>query len=162
MVIETNRLRVVPLDEAALKSLIDDVNTFENEYNVRYDAEPIVGAFRDILVSQLRKMESDSDNWFYYTFWMIEFGGVIVGSIDYKNVPVDGVVEIGYGLGTKYENNGYMTETVKAFCKFAKLLGIEKIVAETELRNVKSQNVLKNAGFAVEKKDKSIWWSKKI
>lgn len=41
MVIETGRLRIVPLDADMLETLSRDVKEFEREYDAKYDGESI-------------------------------------------------------------------------------------------------------------------------
>ena len=155
MVIETERLRIAPLDADALNMLIDDSEKFQEEYNVRYDAQPVEGEYKSDAISD------DEDNYYWDTLWLIAKEGTAIGGIYFKGCPSDGVVEIGYGQNKKYEGKGYMSEAVKAFLRFAFLSGAERVIAETEKNNVKSQNVLKRCGFAPYMQGKTIWWEKK-
>ena len=86
----------------------------------------------------------------------------IIGSIDYKYVPKDGLTEVGYGLNPAYEGHGYMTEALKAFLEFGKKLGIRRVQADTLPDNVKSQNVLKRCGFRFLREDGNLWWEKEL
>jgi RimJ/RimL family protein N-acetyltransferase len=77
--------------------------------------------------------------------------------MDFKNIPnEEHEIEIGYGLGKKYEYSAYI-QAVKGFCAFAfQNPKIEKIIAETE--TAASQNVLKRNGFAKYKEGETSWW----
>lgn len=161
MVIETGRLRIVPLDADALNMLIDDSEKFQEEYNVRYDAHPVEGGYKNMLLRQSEAVSDDEDNYYWNTLWLIAKEGTAIGGIYFKGCPSDGVVEIGYGQNKKYEGKGYMSEAVKAFLRFAFLSGAERVIAETEKNNVKSQNVLKRCGFAPYMQGNTIWWEKK-
>ncbi|MBQ9544356.1 MAG: GNAT family N-acetyltransferase [Clostridia bacterium] len=86
----------------------------------------------------------------------------MIGSIDFKYVPKNGVTEVGYGMNPKYIGNGYMTEALTAFCEFGKTLGIKKILADTLPDNIRSQNVLKRCGFTFLKEDGNLWWEKDL
>ena len=86
----------------------------------------------------------------------------IIGSIDYKYVPKDGVTEVGYGLNPVYEGHGYMSEALSAFLAFGKSLGIKRVLADTLKDNVRSQNVLKRCGFSFLREDKNLWWEKEL
>ncbi|WP_154696612.1 GNAT family N-acetyltransferase, partial [Clostridium botulinum] len=85
---------------------------------------------------------------------------VVVGSADFKNIPNEkGEVEIGYGLGKEFEHNGYMTEAVKAMCKWAlKQKGVRNVIAETDLAGFASQRILECCGFKKYKQEETIWW----
>jgi len=147
MVIETNRLRIVPLDADMLETLSRDVKEFEREYDAKYDGEPINGELKSILEYCAKAVRADEDNKVFLTMWLIELKGVVIGSIDFKGVPKDGATEIGYGLNKKYEGKGYMTESVKGMLKIAALLGVNRVFAETDQGNVKSEKVLERCGF---------------
>ena len=86
----------------------------------------------------------------------------IIGSIDYKYVPVNGVTEVGYGLNPSFEGHGYMTEALRAFLCFGKKLGIKTVRADTLPDNVRSQNVLKRCGFRFLRADGNLWWERTL
>ncbi|MDR2193472.1 MAG: GNAT family N-acetyltransferase [Treponema sp.] len=85
---------------------------------------------------------------------------MVVGSMDFKNIPNEiGEIEIGYGIGKKYEHNGYMTEAVKTFCEWALTnKEIETVIAETEKEHAASQRVLERCGFKKYKEEETAWW----
>ena len=87
-----------------------------------------------------------------------------IGSIDYKRMPDEGgVSEIGYGMSPQYEGHGYMTEALLAMISLGKENGLKKIVADTLVDNVKSQNVLLRCGFSrAGKEDNKYWFAKKL
>jgi RimJ/RimL family protein N-acetyltransferase len=130
--------------------------------NCKYDAEPIEGEFKNIINGQIKIIENDPENYIYYSFWFIirKNDRIVVGSMDFKNIHnEEKEVEIGYGLGKKYEHNGYMTEAVKGFCKFAfENEKIDTIIAETEVENISSHNLLERNGFKKYKEGETIWW----
>jgi RimJ/RimL family protein N-acetyltransferase len=160
--IETDRLIIKLLTLSQLNLWINNISTLENEMNCKYDAEPIEGEFKNIISGQIKIIENDPENYIFYSFWLIirKSDRVVVGSMDFKNIPnEENEVEIGYGLGIKYEHNGYMTEAIKGFCEFAlKNEKIDTIIAETETENIPSQNVLKRNGFKKYKEEETLWW----
>jgi RimJ/RimL family protein N-acetyltransferase len=160
--LQTKRLEIIPLAAKQLRLWVEDVQALERELDCIYRAEPIEGIFREIVRGQIHKTESDSANYLYHSFWLIvrKIDCVVVGSCDFKDVPnADCEVEIGYGLGKEFEGNGYMTEAMRAFCKWALTQeGIKNVIAETEVDNPKSENVLKRLGFAPYKQGNTNWW----
>ena len=87
----------------------------------------------------------------------------VIGSIDYKYVPKNGVTEVGYGMNPNYEGHGYMTEALSAFLRYGKTLGIRTVRADTKKDNVKSQNVLKRCGFRQLSIDSELlWWETEL
>lgn len=164
MKITTERLELVPLTGEELKLLRFDVNKLEKDLNMKYMGDKIEGFFADIVEAQIDKTVNAKENYIWHTFFLMirKSDRVCVGSCDYKSEPVDGVVEIGYGHSPQFEGNGYMTETVRALCDLAFKNGVTKVIAETLTDNAKSQNVLKNNGFTIEKKTENLWWKLSI
>lgn len=82
-------------------------------------------------------------------YWQIALpNGTPVGEIHMKNEPLNGEVEIGYGIEHDYRNRGYMREAVAAFCENLFTRGdIVIIKANTMPENFASQNVLTACGF---------------
>jgi len=160
--IETERLSIKLLTLSQLKLWINNISILETELDCKCDAEPIESWFLNILNGQINIIEKDPENYMYHSFWFIirKNDKKVVGSMDFKNIPNEfGEVEIGYGMGTEYEHNGYMTEAIKAFCEMA--LNNEKIktvIAETEIENIPSQKVLERCNFIKYKEEKTIWW----
>jgi RimJ/RimL family protein N-acetyltransferase len=162
MMIETDRLYLIPLTAQQLRLWVENIPALERELNCIYCAEPITGIFLDIVKSQLEITMNDEDNYLYHSFWFLvrKTDRIVVGSTDFKDVPNEhNEIEIGYGLGKTYEHNGYMTEAVQAMCEWAmKQKGIIHIIAETDIDGVQSQNILKRCGFVKYKQDDTIWW----
>lgn len=162
MVIETGRLRIVPLDADMLETLSRDVKEFEREYDAKYDGESINDELKSILGRCAEEVREDEDNKVFLTTWLIELKGVVIGSIGFKGVPNGGETEIGFGLNKKYEGKGYMTEGVKGLLKLAVLLGVNRVFAETREDNVKSEKVLERCGFDLISDGKLKKWGKNL
>ncbi len=70
----------------------------------------------------------------------------LIGMIDVVEHN-DGCPEIGYVLGKKYWNKGYMTEALKMFSDFLFSEGFPKITIKAEKRNIASNRVIEKCGF---------------
>lgn len=166
MIVNTKRLELVPLTAHELRLLIFDIKELEKELNCTYKAEPLEGVFLDILKGQLDKTNSDSKNYMWHSFWLMirKEDRIVVGSFDFKDVPNrKREVEIGYGLGKEFEHNGYMTETVEVMCNWALHKDeVASIIAETEVDNYASQNILKRCGFILTSKAETCWWKREL
>ncbi len=162
MVIQTERLELIPLTLNQLKLWIEDIPTLEKELDCSYKGELIEGFFLEILKGQYEIALKDPDNYLWHSFFFLvrKEDRVVVGSADFKDIPNEnGEVEIGYGLGKEFEHNGYMTEAAKAMCEWAlKQNGVKSVIAETELENFASQNILERCGFKEDKRGETIWW----
>jgi RimJ/RimL family protein N-acetyltransferase len=121
MKLETERLFITLLTLPQLRLWASDIQTLETELNCKYDADPIEGEFLNIINGQIKIIENDPLNYMYHSFWLVirKSNGTVVGSMDFKNIPSKmKEIEIGYGLGKKYEHNGYMAEAVEKFCEW--------------------------------------------
>ena len=70
--------------------------------------------------AQSLKAKENRSSYLWLTFWLIirKEDNVVVGMIDFKNIPnTKGEVEIGYGLGKKHEHFGYMICSKRIFLK---------------------------------------------
>ncbi|QHI71613.1 GNAT family N-acetyltransferase [Aminipila terrae] len=162
MVIETERLEIIPLNTEQLRLWVEDIPALEKSLACSYKAEPMEGFFLDIVRDQLEVTESDQENYFFHSFWFLirKSDRVVVGSADFKDIPDEKAqVEIGYGLGKEFEHKGYMTEAVKAMCQWAmKQPGVSYVIAETDLDGYASQRILERCGFTQIDQGETLWW----
>ena len=91
------------------------------------------------------------ENYIWYTLWLMELknsSNEIIGSLSFKGISENGIVEIGYGINDGYENKGYTTEAVGAVVKWAaKQPNVNQIEAEAEESNPASIRVLEKCNF---------------
>ncbi|MEU4679365.1 GNAT family protein [Micromonospora sp. NPDC023737] len=73
--------------------------------------------------------------------------GKAIGGIGFKGQPVDGCVEVGYGLVSSARGHGYAAEALVALLNVAADHGSTRVVADTTGDNVASQRTLERAGF---------------
>lgn len=160
--IETERLEIYPLNAMQLKLWTEDIEALEKELHCFYKAEPMEGFFLEIVKGQLAITEKDPVNFMWHSFWLIirKSDRAVIGSADFKDTPTaNREVEIGYGLGKEFEHNGYMTETVKAMCRWAMgQEGVSRIIAETDIDGFASQRILRRCGFAEVSRGETAWW----
>lgn len=165
MQLTTKRLELVVLDARQLKLWTENLPLLEAELNCSYQAEPMADFFQEIVRGQLAATEKDPENAAWHSFWFLirKSDRVVVGSADFKDVPnASGEVEIGYGLSTKFEHQGFMTEAVEAMCVWALAQsGVLTVLAETERDGLASQNVLTRCGFRKFQEEPTCWWSRK-
>ncbi|AVQ38158.1 GNAT family N-acetyltransferase [Clostridium botulinum] len=162
MLIQTERLELIPLTLNQLKLWIEDIYQLEKELDCSYKAESMEGFFLEVVKGQYEITQKDPNNYLWHSFFFLvrKEDRVVVGSADFKDIPNEnGEVEIGYGLGKEFEHNGYMTEAVKAMCGWAlKQNGVTSVIAETDLEGLASQKILKRCGFKKDKEEETLWW----
>lgn len=163
MILETDRLRIAPLNVEQFQLLLSDVGSLENELGLTPSNEKLDDATEHAMKGLLEIAINHRDKYFWYTYWLIILKSenkVIGGACFTREPDHDGQVEIGYGTNLPYRNKGYMSEAVKAISRWALLRPeVKTIVAETELTNYASHKVLINCGMVkyMESAD-SIWW----
>ena len=163
MNIKTERLALVPLDAEALRLLTTDQTAFESRMGVIYDGEPMEGFIRDFFVSTLQQVETAGDRYPLITFWLfhhIELNKYI-GSACFKGWPnAQGHSEIGYGIHTPYEGQGYTTEAVKALIQWGEAQPeVKQVIAETEKNNPASMRIMEKCGMLrYMETEEAYWW----
>ena len=132
----TDRMKIYPISIEKLKEIV------ENEKN-----EILKLAYQEMLEGCIKNPE----DYIWYTLWFIELkdsANEIVGSLSFKGISENGIVEIGYGINDGYENKGYTTEAVGAVVKWAaKQPNVKQIEAEAEESNQASIRVLEKCNF---------------
>lgn len=132
--LRTKRLRISPMTDGALRSLRERETDPQNKQ-----------AYGDMLHESMKHPAQRE----WYTAWQINRkDGMVVGDLCFKGPPVDGEVEIGYGILPGEQGKGYATEAVGAAVRWAmRRTSVYFVTAETEPGNQKSQRVLQKLGF---------------
>jgi RimJ/RimL family protein N-acetyltransferase len=90
------------------------------------------------------RLRSHRDN----GFWLIVSGGEVVGLCGFKDLPREGVVEIGHGIAASRRKLGHATRAISAMLiEVSGDEGIRWIEATTGESNTFSQGVLRRNGF---------------
>ena len=162
--IETERLVLFPYTQENLALFNTDLSAFEERFGVLYRGEELDHLLRGFLLKLEREIAADPEHYLFFTEFLIvqKESDRIIGSIDYKYVPRDGLTEVGYGLNPLYEGHGFMTEALHAFLDFGKSLGIRTVRADTRPDNIASQRVLEKCGFRFLYRSKNLWWEKTL
>lgn len=158
--IETERLILFPYTRENLALFNSDLPRFEKEFGVVYRGEELDHLLLSYLIKLEKEIADDPEHYLFFTEFLIvlKSSAHVIGSIDYKYVPRDGVTEVGYGMNPAYEGHGYMTEALRAFLQFGKERGVRRVLADTLPGNLKSQNVLKRCGFRFLRQEGNLWW----
>ena len=158
--IETPRLVLFPYTAENLALFNTDLPRFEAEYGVVYRGEELDYLLAGFLRKLEREIAEDPENYLFFTEFLLVLkeNSHVIGSIDFKYPPREGVTEVGYGLNPAYTGRGYMTEALDAFLRFGKAQGVKTVRADTRPDNMKSQNVLKRCGFTFLREDGNLWW----
>lgn len=163
MIIETNRLRIVPLTKEQFQLLLVGTDKMEQALGLAPSYESMDENTRMAMEYNYKEVLKYPDHYIWYTNWQIilKSENKAIGSACFKHKPDEyGQVEIGYGTDSGYRNQGYMTETVMALSKWAlQQPDVNSVVAETYKDNAASISVLEKCGMTGYKTtDTSIWW----
>jgi ribosomal-protein-alanine N-acetyltransferase len=94
------------------------------------------------------RASTSSDPWVHGFSAKHRLSGAIVGTGMFKAPPLDGVVEIAYGIAVEHRGNGYATEIAGALVSFAFSFDAIKVVrAHTLPDSSASQRILAKCGF---------------
>ena len=162
--IETPRLVLFPYTQENLALFNRDLPGFEKRYGLRYRGEELDHLLTGFLQRLEQELAADPEHALFFTEFLIVLKDTdcVVGSIDYKYPPKDGLTEVGYGLNPRYEGHGYMTEALAAFLDFGRERGIRLVRADTLPDNLRSQNVLKRCGFRFLREEGNLWWERTL
>lgn len=135
-IVKTERLTISPFSDLEMENLI----VLEEDAGMKQ-------AYSKMLDGCKQKPKQR----IWYAIWNMQLNdstGRSVGSLSFKGLDSNGVVEIGYGIKPEYAGLGYMTEAVMAMARWAsEQSSVNAVEAETEADNKASQRVLEKAGF---------------
>jgi RimJ/RimL family protein N-acetyltransferase len=137
-------IKLVPLDLAHLAALEADPS--------RFDGKPVAGGALPppaILAKAIDALRIGKPGLWHSPFVFVdERLDQVVGSGGFKGVPVDGRVEIGYGVAAAFRGSGFGTAGVRALLQAAFAQhDVATVCAETAIDNVASRRVVEKAGF---------------
>ena len=134
--LETARLLLYPVSDEAMQTLA---------------AEEPDPDLKQAYAQMLAGCRGDPANRLWHAVWVMELKeqpGEAAGDLSFKGPPLNGRVELGYGLRDGFCGHGYMTEAVNAICAWAlSQPGVTGVEAETAPDNAASGRVLARAGF---------------
>ena len=154
MMIETDRLRLIPATAALVRAEIGGREELARLLGASVPDNWPPEALADALPTFLGWLEAAPDcaGWFsWYALAKREGPGPppLMASGGFSGPPQDGTVEIGYSVLPQYEGQGYATEMVTGLAQCAmEQPGVVRVAAEMEWANPASVRVLLKAGFA--------------
>ncbi|WEK71186.1 MAG: GNAT family protein [Candidatus Chryseobacterium colombiense] len=161
MIIETSRLKIIPLSYNQLLNY-----TFPNQLesslglieNGRLVSSKVTKKIKEQI---LPKIAVESQDNLFITFWIIilKSENVMSAEFCFKGKPDDNdTAEIGYATFTNFQNLGIMTETIKAITGWIfENTCVKTIVAETDPNNYSSHRTLEKNNFRRVKENPDNW-----
>jgi RimJ/RimL family protein N-acetyltransferase len=145
--IETTRLKILPLTYGQLIKYIQADNSLEAELRLNPTSRNISPELKEALEETiLPNVANPNKNYLYATLWtaILKAENKMIGDLCFVGEPnPDGAIEIGYGTYEDFRRKGYMTEAVGGMIQWAKTQpGVRTILADTDKTNAASWAVL--------------------
>jgi len=162
-ILETEILKLIPLDVNNLRYSIEDRRKMESNLGVKITDTELEEPVKEAMKTSLKMVLENRKDYLWSTTWeiVLEKENRIIGGLCLKGCPDEkGRVEIGYGMQEKYRCKGYTTEAVKELINWAfSFNSVTEIIAETEKDNLPSHRVLEKVGMEkYEENKKMFWW----
>ncbi len=157
--LQSERLMMIPFKLDYLKAIVRDRKSFLELIPYKVSEQWPNADYAEILPFILETYEEDPDleNW----SWLIihKEDQCLIGEMGCKGKPVDGSVEIGYGIVPEYREKGYATEMATVFSRW--LLheaGLSVVKADCLKTNIGSIKVLERSGFQKVSEDETLFY----
>ena len=162
-ILETKKLKLIPLDAQNLRYSIEDHRKMERNLGVKITDIELEEPVKTAMKTSLKMVLENKKDYLWFTSWeiVLKKENRIIGGLCFKGCPDEkGRVEIGYGMQDEYRCKGYATEAVKELINWAfSFNNITEIIAETEKDNLPSHRVLEKIGMQkCEENEKILWW----
>jgi ribosomal-protein-alanine N-acetyltransferase len=146
--LETERLIIRPLTNKDAYDVFININN--DQHVLDYFGAPYYDNFNSSSIDSLVRLSNDPVSY----CWGIELKKIneCIGIfLQQSRNDYIGSIEIGYAIGSKYWNQGYITEAVKAVTDYLfKSVNYHKITAGYVLENLASKRVLEKCGMNYE------------
>lgn len=106
----------------------------------------------DIVAAQmyLRQCREDRDPQPFGPYQIVRLDdGKVIGGAGFHGSPIEGAVEIGYGVVPSASGRGFATAAARALIEIARAEGVKRVVARTETINPASMKLLSNIGLTI-------------
>lgn len=152
---ENDVIKLVPITIEMIDALLISDEAFYHSFNLVNDAGEYLNPSPSYLPKIKERMIAYPKEFPLAVDHLIilKENNIVIGTIYFKSLPIDGISEIGYGMNPKYEGHLYMTNAVKMMIDYGKKNGIDVVKADTLIINKKSQNVLLRNGFKISQQD---------
>lgn len=142
------RIRLINCNPEILGWILESNQILSNKLNLEVPNNWTENGL-DIFKLSLDAITKNPNSLTWWSYLAIDNNkNVLIGNCGFKGEPVNGEVEIGYEVCSKFRNKGYATEMVKELIKIAfKNLMVHTILAHTSAKKYPSVSVLKKCGF---------------
>lgn len=159
----TTQLRLIPLDVAAIATILDDLEQFEQRWGVSAEANRTLILEVARQTGEMLRVGGAQAPWCGYLA-VNDATQMFIGTCGFKGAPrKDGSIEIAYFTFPDNERRGYATEMARALTDMARRAGgVSKLIAHTLPERSASSRVLEKigmtfAGSVTDPEDGLVW-----
>ena len=150
--IRTERLELIPATPDLLAAALDGPAALSEGLGARvpssWPPEFLDPPALEFTRRRLAEAPHDGAWWMYFIVLPAADDRVLIGSAGYKGPPAEGTVEIGYGIVTDHQRQGYASEAVRGLVARAfRVPVVHRVIAETLPQLTPSIGVLQKCGF---------------
>ncbi len=141
-------LRLIPFSTPLIQSFASSPATAKAPPGLQFASDwphPDLAEAMGFFLS-LREQHPTLEAW---QFLMVNAFNVIVGDIGAKALPINGSLEVGYGVAESQRGQGHAGQALDAFLQHCASKGVHQVTAECSSQNVPSVRVLERALFTV-------------
>ncbi|MBA7585138.1 hypothetical protein ES708_27108 [subsurface metagenome] len=162
-ILETNKLKLIPLDAHNLRYSIEDRRKMERNLGVKITDTKLEEPVKEAMRTSLKMVLKNKKDYLWFTNWeiVLKKENRIIGGLCFKGRPDEqGRVEIGFGMQDEHRCKGYTTEAVKELINWAFIQEkVLSVIAETEKDNLPSHRVLEKMEMQkYQENEKMFWW----
>lgn len=157
--IETKRLKLIPMTYSFISKVLDDEKTAYEEFGIKSHDEWPSNDIKEILPFLLKSLSPTSDpDGFGAWLFIDKMDDSIIGDGGFKGAPNDkGSIDIGYNIVKSKRRKGYAFEAVSALIKWGlSHPDVQQITADCLIENTPSINLLKKLGMMEASKDDEV------
>jgi ribosomal-protein-alanine N-acetyltransferase len=149
MLIATNRLDLIAATPDTLRAAIAEIPTLGRQLDAKVSRDwPPELLDADALNWTLAKLEDPANEPHWWLYWVVlRAPRTLIGTAGFKGPPVDGTVELGYGIVRESQRRGYASEATQGLIDFAFSKGVKRVIAETYPELVASIGVMTRCGM---------------
>lgn len=145
----TTPLRLIPLDIAAIASILDDLEQFERRWGVSAETNRTLILEVARQTGEMLRVSGANEPWCGYLA-MNDATHMFIGTCGFKGAPGgEGTVEIAYFTFPDNERRGYATDMARALIEIARRHGVRRVIAHTLVATGASTRVLEKIGMAL-------------
>ena len=163
-ILETNKLKLIPLDAHNLRYSIEDRRKMERNLGVKITDTELEEPVKEAMRTSLKMVLENKKDYLWFTNWeiVLKKENRIIGGLCFKGRPDEqGRVEIGFGMQDEHRCKGYTTEAVKELINWAFIQEkVLSVIAETEKDNLPSHRVLEKMGMQKYQENDKMFWLK--